>query len=466
MTKNRLTNIILIALAVVAVIQTGGLWLGQTKSHSLFYSSVSSIFRTDSTSKKSYSFLEPGSSAIGIGDNRYILIYGSNDGLIKSVSSSLEAALSYGSVTGSGDTDNSLFSEKSIVLTYPFMVSSSEFVKGLNASGDTFISALSYFDNIVIMPSYNQNDITDINFVNSQEDIYCSVSLSDSSVNSLLRSVIDGTASDDSLIYISSAQSGFNIFKNNVFLPQWPSSEYRYASVKAENACADSGGTVSTATISSMVNTLFSPASPDNSSIDASGIHLYYNDDTVVKYYPNGILEYFSYLKSNEQQTLASAYDACMAFIKKDTSIGTDIYLCDAEATTEGLIFRFDYCVNNIPVVLSPELKEALGAKSAIEVVVNGNTVKKYRKYSYNFILSPDEDMTANVDFLSEINRVITAAQENSSASVQISSIFLGYYLDNESTCALKWITDVNGTSYTGNAYVSPSEEVDTVEPQ
>ena len=465
MTKNRLTNIILITLAVVAVIQTGGLWLGQTKSHSPFYSTLNSLFSSGTSSKKYYTFLEPESSAIGLGDNRYVLVYGNNDGLNKSITSALETVFSGGALIGTYETSSALFSEKSIVLNYPFSISSAEFLKGFSASGEFFVSDFPYFDSIIIMPSYTRKAYTEVSFVNSSEQVCCSLGIEDSTVNSILRSVIDGTDTDGSLVYISSAQSGFNIFKTNVFLPQWPAEEYRYCSVMAEHACADTGGTVSTATIGSMVSPFFADKGPDSSRIDTNGVHLYYNDDTVVKYYPNGILEYFSYAKSDAQQSLASAYDACMAFIKNDSSIATDIYLTDAEATTEGLVFRFNYCVNNMPVVLSADLKESLGAKSAIEVVVNGNIVKKYRKYSYNFRLSPREDMSANTDFLSEINRVIISAQTDSSASVQIADIRLAYYCDEETICALKWITDINGSEYVGDTYISANEEADTFEP-
>ena len=73
--------------------------------------------------------------------------------------------------------------------------------------------------------------------------------------------------------------------------------------------------------------------------------------------------------------------------------------------------------------------------------------------------------MTANADFLSEVNRVIISAQTDTSSSVQITDIRLAYYCDEESICALKWITDINGTEYVGDTYISADKEADAFEP-
>ena len=40
----------------------------------------------------------------------------------------------------------------------------------------------------------------------------------------------------EKLKYISTKQNGFNIFKENVFVPQWSQSGYQYAAVTPENS--------------------------------------------------------------------------------------------------------------------------------------------------------------------------------------------------------------------------------------
>ena len=62
---------------------------------------------------------------------------------------------------------------------------------------------------------------------------------------------------------------------------------------------------------------------------DVNGIYTISSDDLVVKYYENGVLEYYNYDVdgSSAEQTLAEAYTISSEFIKKDTGITNDLYL-------------------------------------------------------------------------------------------------------------------------------------------
>ncbi|MBQ2753399.1 MAG: hypothetical protein IJF29_04670 [Firmicutes bacterium] len=455
MTRNKFTNLLIVALAFLAVVQTGGLWLSQTKSHNLFYSAINSILTASSNTTEYYRTIEAEKTAIGTGNNNYVLLYEKNDKKADSaIKSAIGTAIEKGAVNSSGTIDWNILSGKNIVMEYPFSVSFAEFSKGF-PSASLNSSIPDNFNCIVITPSFSDSG-TYVTFISTGEQKFVSLVIEDSETTTALRSVIDSTSADG-LAYISSAQSGFNIFKNNVFLPQWTEGEYLYPSVYPVSMGTDKNGTFSSSEIKQMVHPLFLPSGFDRSGIDESGIHYFNSDEIVVKYYPNGILEYFNYKKSNESQTLASAYDACMKFIEKDVSIKTDIFLTDADVTTEGLVFKFDYSVKNIPVELSASLKEDLGIESAIEVVVTNNTVKKYRKYSCNFYESSENDMSANVDFLTEINRVITE-QSTDGEIMQVDDISLCYYTDGNNVCPLKWITDIGGSSYIGDTLTFADE--------
>ena len=82
---------------------------------------------------------------------------------------------------------------------------------------------------------------------------------------------------------------------------------------------------------------------------------------------------------------------------------------------------------------------------------------KKYRKYSCNFYENSVEDVSANIDFLTEINRVITD-QSTDGEIMQVDDISLCYYADGNNDCTLKWITDINGSSYIGNTLAITNE--------
>ena len=65
--------------------------------------------------------------------------------------------------------------------------------------------------------------------------------------------------------------------------------------------------------------------------------------------------------------------------------------------------------------------------------------------------------MSANVDFLTEINRVITE-QSADGEIMQVDDISLCYYTDGNNVCPLKWITDIGGSSYIGDTLTFADE--------
>lgn len=71
-----------------------------------------------------------------------------------------------------------------------------------------------------------------------------------------------------------------------------------------------------------------------------------------------------------------------MEFLNKDTSIKTDYYLSDVRITGEGALFCFDYCVSGMPVVIGGNIRNEYGINHAMEVLVSGNSVRKFKKYN------------------------------------------------------------------------------------
>ena len=73
MTRNKFTNLLIVVLAFLAVVQTGGLWLSQTKSHNLFYSAINSFLTASSNTTEYYRTIEAEKTAVGTGNNNYVL---------------------------------------------------------------------------------------------------------------------------------------------------------------------------------------------------------------------------------------------------------------------------------------------------------------------------------------------------------------------------------------------------------
>lgn len=82
------------------------------------------------------------------------------------------------------------------------------------------------------------------------------------------------------------------------------------------------------------------------------------------------MLEYYSYenYAGNDRTGLLEGYQICCNFLKNDDSLQTDIYLADIERTINNeVVYYFDYAVDNLPVNLSQNVKDRIGASHAIE---------------------------------------------------------------------------------------------------
>ncbi|MGL4790779.1 MAG: hypothetical protein ACRCW1_05145, partial [Anaerotignaceae bacterium] len=270
-----------------------------------------------------------------------------------------------------------------------------------------------------------------------------------------LYSVIEEYEKNNSgkLRYISTAESGFNIFKNNIFVPQWSQASYEYPILQKEKSL-DRYGTNKEIALETATEAFFGNYGAQNINQDSNEVYMLNSEDIVLRYYPFNVLEYYEYTQNHslQEQTLASAFFACKEFFAKDETLKTQVQLADIQLKNNGLAFYFNYSVNNMPVFLSKEIKAELGMDYAIEVLVENNTVRQYKRYAYDFFADTENVTSANVDFLSAIDRAISGndAIEN---ITEIESIYLGYEVGVAENSGLKWFITVAGTQYTVEAY-------------
>ena len=95
------------------------------------------------------------------------------------------------------------------------------------------------------------------------------------------------------------------------------------------------------------------------------------------------------------------AYTISSEFIKKDTGITNDLYLSGAETRSDGLVFYYDYAVDNIPIVISEKTAEETGMSHAVEVVVSNKNVKRYKRITYKYSLNDEYTDEMNIDIIS-----------------------------------------------------------------
>lgn len=449
---NKIINFVILGLVATAVIQTGKLWLGDMTSHNFFYTVFASLGDNYTRTLGNVEVIEAEKIAVGYGNKKFSIIYPTNENSITGLGNQvIKETLSKGKYIGTSDINwNDYLNSKAVVYSYSFPVSILEYTKGFKEKAEEVTSNVKSFDEIAIVPSRNSTEELNVYFINNSEfhEAYC-FSLDRSGSGEKLYAAIEKYQQtyEGNLIYNSTIQSGFYLIKNNVFVPQWTQESLKYSSLKRVNPYA-SNGIVYKDLLENGLSSFFTNQSAKWDEQDESGVYMFSDENNVVKYYEDGILEYYNYdtYESSNEQTLATAYTASQNFLKKDSTLKTGIFLADVELRSDGLlVFSYDYTVDNLPVLISNDVKEKSNISHAVEVTVKSDTVKRYKRYAYNFEISETNDSTANMDF-------ITAVDNSSKDNLtEIQDITLGYCVENNDSVKLKWFTEINDEIFISN---------------
>lgn len=460
MNKNKMRNFFIIFLVITAVFQTGKLWLDDTDSHNFFHSFLSAITMDGQTAQGGEMSIDPQRVVLGYGNRRFDCVYPSSayDTVIQQANLVIGQALRSGEELRVSSVDwNSLLEYKLVLYEYPFQVSLMEYAKHYISAVGSGTSGVSSFDRIVVLPARTAMETAKVYFINTQENKVAAYLSSGSKETALLYQTLErpNLSAGTELMYISSGQSGFHIFDEYVFVPQWTGESCSYEALLADNPFTDNGDLLEEE-LERAVQGLFGGYAflwtPQE-----DGSHIFSNENTVVKYNENGILEYYHYSAGDTQreQTLASAYDECMRFMRKDTSLTDRVCLSGISFTAEGLVFGFDYTTQEFPVLFGDELKEELGHSHAVEVVVNNQTVKKYTRYGLQLAATDSEQIETDFSMALD-DAMLKNSQQPQQAAEKINGMDLVYCLLPEEQAKLLWKTEIgNDTYYYDTSFVS-----------
>ena len=451
---NGIKNLVLIVLVMAALYQTGTLWLGDAKSHNVFYYFMDTFVNRYRGSSEDISIIKPSDVVLGYGNKKYskLLTGDRKETLIEETEGVINKVLSEGKFDETKAIDwNEYLETKSLLLQFSFNVSFAEYYKGFNIKSINELSTSSkFFDYIALVPSNTTGGDIKLYFIDSEKGEAYLYKLNNVNKAQEVYSYISKMQdSEEGLLYISTIQSGFNVFKNNVFVPQWAGEGFLYKYAEKINPY-EYNGAVDIAVAENMISGFFNNTSVVQKSNNTPMGFMFSNENTVVKYFMTGILEYYNYETSfsKEEQTLATAYSVSNEFLKKDKSLNTEVSLSGIELSSEGLIFYYDYALDNFPMILSNSLKEKLNMQHAIEIIVSDNSVKKYRRYAYNFVLNTKEEKrNVDVDFSAALSEAIR--ERNSKDTVtEVLNIDLLYYIEDSDNVFLKWITNIENNNF------------------
>ena len=440
----RITNFIIVALVITAIYQTGELWLEGTSGHNFFYALAKQL--SFGKEEADGDVLLATRYAVGEGEGTFSVYYPDNVGnstLLETANKALGEILSQSGAFPQKTTADwkKILAARCIVMQYDFMIASEEYLE--NYKDLKTDQKLEQFDYITIVPARRSGEESYASFVNSDTNecvaFHCegggaSVALYDSLM-----------ADNGDMRYISTGQrTSASVLWRNMFLPQWAYLPYEYPALEQEFAF-EKDGEPSRATLENTVKNFFRNFSVDWSERDEDGTYTFSDSETVVKYYPDvRILEYYSYenYAGNDRTGLLEGYQICCNFLKNDDSLQTDIYLADIERTINNeVVYYFDYAVDNLPVNLSQNVKDRIGASHAIKVTLRNQAVKEYRRYAVNFSEAAEKNQKINVQFidaLDDANKTYKSVVEDKDIT-DVKNIALGYHVDLTGDIRLKW---------------------------
>ncbi|MBS4961351.1 MAG: hypothetical protein KHZ62_11155 [Clostridiales bacterium] len=452
---NKLKNFTIIFLICIAVFQTGRLWLDDRTGHNLFYFISSLISENKAGDIGTVKSIDPESITVSIGGKRFRRVNpdGNKNEVSKKVKSTLSQTLEHGHYQGIEEIDwDKYLSEQSVICNYSFEVSITEFARSFGTKVFLPEPDMEYFESIAICPSMKDGGKTDIYFLSWKLAKAFHYTLNDPNSTSKLISAMEEKPAFKEMEYISTKQNGFHIFKENIFVPQWPQGGLDYAVLKKINPF-EYDGTVDMDSVENQVENFFSSFTSKRGDNSQDGLYMFSDESTVVKYFVDtGILEYYNYisLDENKNQTLTTAYSVCWNFLKNDKSLTTDIYLSGVEMGGEGLEFYFDYVIDGVPIRLGQELSESTQMEHALEVVVKDNSVRKYRRYAFNFQKSNVID-TVTIDFSSALSEVMQSFDQAEEIT-KVEDMLLAYEINSSDRAERKWFITILDTTYTTEA--------------
>lgn len=453
MNINKMKSFVIIILVIAAVYQTGLLWLEDTASHNFFYT-VFGLGGQKQVTAEEKTLLLPSKFVIGSGNRKYTVAYASDiekEAILSESDNLLQEILTQGTAdTLKQEIDwETILEERCLLLEYHSFIPVTEYFQ--NYSKKFLVPSIKNFNYIALIPSKTSNGTTSIYFINTNLEQSCRVTMEKSRFATTLYSMLE--SKENYLTYVSTKQSGFNLFQDSVFVPQWKEKTLPYRSVMEMNPFMQDGS-INRYYLENSVDSFFKNLESDWNRVDETGTFVFSDETVVVRYYPKGILEYYSYERYDTEATtdIATGYQICKNFMNNDISLETDVYLSGVEINRNEMIYYFDYTIDNYPILFSEAIQKEFEMPHAIEFSIRGNSVRKYKRYAHNFKAVDSKDKEISVEFLEALDQAIEQYQINhENAEVkEVEDMYLAYFVEPNFSVTMKWITELYDELYIG----------------
>ena len=458
MNKGHLKNIIIIALGILTVYQTIGLWFGSFSDRNLFYTILNKQ-NTQLAITAEYNLVEARKVIVGFGNKSFNIIdlnVKENKTLDESAAECIKYLTQNGNYVSTSKIDwNELLLYKLVMYEYKVEIPMNYYIKSAaNKNVSSFSNRQEYFDTVIIVPSRSTGEQMKVYFINSLQDKCVLFSCRKSSVNDTLYSEIDKIQNTGSNInYISTEQSKLNIFNKNIFLPELSEKSVRYAQLSIKNPYS-TNYKISMQSVETYIDGFFDNPMAKWSSVDLKGVYIYNDESVVVRYYPYSLLEYFDYRASvSKTNTLESAFAAVQQFLYRDITLPEEIRISSIRQENDTWIIGFDRYVNGFPIEVSEELLNKLGIKNEIEISVKNSKVISYKRYVYDLdVKYINKNFSSEVSFVQGLNGVVKRLEKE---NISVDNMYLSYTVSSEGISDIMWTVIIDNKKYTQTLEVS-----------
>ncbi|MDR0273150.1 MAG: hypothetical protein LBI27_07540, partial [Clostridiales bacterium] len=290
----------------------------------------------------------------------------------------LRAILQSGVFVGMSETEKVL-ARPVLIYEYAFPMTSENFSQALGQRSVYVLSDVASFNAAAIHPP-DENNLLRVFFIDGTRiwEFELQIGTRRHSAENFQIEIVP--ANPERMHFIATA---------NGFIPSATQGGFSYNVVSVENPFRDAHGLFTLSHIRNRVEPFFDNPASIIPGISVDNVYTFSTRNTMVRYLENAVLEYTSYraVASSSQINFMSDFSAALAFAMEHGS--QEIYLRSYERRGRTHVFRFDYVIDNRPLVLTEDWHTGFYCtdplRSPVEVIADNGRVVRYRRLAYTF---------------------------------------------------------------------------------
>lgn len=435
--RERMKLILLGALIIIAVIQTGMLWLGGMSGHNFLKQTI----KYEPIMPTNIWFVETSNSNTGVPG---ALAYRLDDTtgnekreyerLIGELSKLMDRQNEEGSVQKTDGVDwVKLLSMPSVIYEYEFPI---DIASITGESQNKWIKEK--IDHVIIYSKNKFEKEAALFLVNSEEDFMYELSVVGTFDD--IEKIYKVLTADDLKRHIMAYQPSATIDKvrlaGNSFLPTSSKETLLNYEVLTSYNPIDLSREEGYEKLESRINGLF--ISPLVKERVHQGENVIYTEDmkTLVVYRPEGVIEYLN-LAPRQLQTgtsMLKGYNVALEFIERvqvmPKSIADNLYLADVKQKGLDFTYSFNMMYEGYRLQLSEEMQASLGMDALVQVVVRGKDVIEAHFSTLEVVPKEVEFKALNTHYLEPIDKMYTLFEKQGIEDFMIDHLELVYLLE------------------------------------